>query len=43
MDIADLVLRYLQLLLSWPVIALALGLTGMKLFKDPFSDFPTDA
>ena len=39
MDIADLVLRYLQLLLSWPVIALALGLTGMKLFKDLFSDF----
>ena len=38
-QIADLVLRYLDVLLRWPLAVFALGLTGMLLFKKPISDF----
>jgi hypothetical protein len=37
-QIAELVLRYLDVLLRWPLAIFALGLTGMLLFK-PISDF----
>lgn len=38
-QIAELVLRYLDVLLRWPLAVFALGLTGMLLFKRPLSDF----
>lgn len=38
-QIAELVLRYLDVLLRWPLAVFALGLTGMLLFKKPLSDF----
>jgi len=38
-QIADLVLRYLDVIFRWPVAVLALGLTGMLLFRKPLSDF----
>ena len=38
-QIADLVLRYLDVLLRWPLAVFSLGLTGMLLFKKPISDF----
>ena len=38
-QIAELVLRYLDVLFRWPVAILALGLTGMLVFKKPISDF----
>lgn len=38
-QIAELVLRYLDVLLRWPLPVFALGLTGMLLFKKPISDF----
>ena len=38
-QIAELILRYLDVLLRWPLAVFALGLTGMLLFKKPISDF----
>ncbi len=38
-QIADLILRYLDVLLRWPLAVFALGLTGMLLFKKPISNF----
>lgn len=38
-QIAELVLRYLEVLLQWPLAVFTLGLTGMLLFKKPLSDF----
>lgn len=38
-QIAELVLRYLDVLLRWPLAIFAPGLTGMLLFKKPISDF----
>ena len=38
-QIAELVLRYLDVLLRWPVAIVILGLTGMVMFKKPLSDF----
>ena len=38
-QIAELVLRYVQVLLNWPVAVLALGIIAMALFRKPFSDF----
>jgi len=39
MKVAELVLRYLEVILSWPVIALALGAIALKLLHEPLSDF----
>ncbi len=38
-QIAELVLRYLDVLLRWPLVIFALGLTAMLLFRRPLSDF----
>lgn len=38
-QIPDLVVRYLDMLLRWPLAVFALGLTGMLLFKKPISNF----
>ncbi len=38
-QIAELVLKYLDVLLRWPVAITILGLTGMGLFRRPLSDF----
>lgn len=38
-EIAELVLRYLDLIFRWPVAIVMLGLTAMLLFKKPISDF----
>lgn len=38
-QIAELVLRYLDVLLRWPVAILVLGLTAMFLFQKPLSGF----
>lgn len=38
-QIVELVLRYLDVLLRWPLAVFLLGLTGMLLFKRPISDF----
>lgn len=38
-QVAELVLRYLDVLLRWPLAVFALGLTGMLLFRKPVSDF----
>lgn len=39
MGISNIVLQYLKVLLSWPVITLVLVMSFIKLFKDPISDF----
>ena len=39
MIISNIVLQYLKVLLSWPVITLILVISFIKLFKDPISDF----
>lgn len=39
MEEAKMILAYLQVLLSWPVITLILGLVFIKLFKESISDF----
>jgi hypothetical protein len=39
MEISNIVLQYLKVLLSWPVIALILFVSFIRLFKDPISDF----
>lgn len=39
MEIAELVRRYLEVILTWPVAMLALGLTAMRWFREPFADF----
>ncbi len=39
METAELVLRYIQTLLSWPVVCLILGLVALALFREPMSDF----
>jgi len=39
MEISNIVLQYLKVLLSWPVITLILVMSFFKLFKDPISDF----
>ena len=39
MVISNIVLQYLKVLLSWPVITLILVMSFIKLFKDPISDF----
>ncbi|MBM4066951.1 MAG: hypothetical protein FJ266_15175 [Planctomycetes bacterium] len=38
-QIAELVLRYLDVFLRWPLAVFALGLTGMLLFRKPIFDF----
>jgi hypothetical protein len=38
-QIAELVLRYLDVLFRWPVAVLALGFIAILLFRRPFSDF----
>lgn len=38
-QIAELVLRYIEVFLRWPMAILALGLTAMFLFRKPISDF----
>src|SRR5215471_14239917 len=38
-QIAELVLRYIEVFLRWPLAIFVLGLTGMILFKKPISDF----
>jgi len=35
----EIILRYLQVILSWPVVSLVLGVTFFKWFKEPISDF----
>lgn len=35
----ELVLRYVQILFSWPVIYLVLGLVAIRYFHEPLSDF----
>lgn len=39
MGIAETILNYIKVFLSWPVIILVLGITFFKLFKDPICDF----
>lgn len=39
MEIAEIILKYLQVILAWPVVALILGVIFLKWFKDPISDF----
>ena len=39
METSNIVLQYLKVFLSWPVITLALVIFFIKLFKDPISDF----
>jgi hypothetical protein len=36
---AELILRYLDVILRWPLAVAVVGLTGMFLFKRPFSNF----
>lgn len=38
METEEIVLRYLQVILAWPIICLVLGLFFMFLFKQPISD-----
>lgn len=39
METAEIILKYLQVILGWPVVALILGVIFLKWFKDPISDF----
>lgn len=39
MEIAEIILCYLEVLLRWPVIVLIVVLVFFKLFKNPISDF----
>jgi len=39
MEIAEIILRYLQVILGWPIIVLILGVIFVKVFKHPISDF----
>ena len=39
METAEIILKYLQVILGWPVVALILGIIFLKWFKDPISDF----
>jgi len=39
MEIAEIILRFLQAILSWPIIVLILGIVFVVVFKGPISDF----
>ncbi len=39
MIISNIVLQYLKVLLSWPVVVFILVISFILLFKDPISDF----
>jgi hypothetical protein len=39
MTTAELVLRYLEVLVSWPAVGLVLGLFGLKWFREPLAGF----
>jgi len=39
MEIAEIILRYLEVFLAWPVIILIVVVIFLKRFKDPISDF----
>ncbi len=39
MKTAEIILHYLQLILSWPIVSLVLGIIFLKWFKNPISDF----
>lgn len=39
MEIADLVLRYVEVILSWPVITLILGLLALIWLREPIGNF----
>jgi len=38
-QIGELVLRYLGVLLTWPVVSLILGVLALRWFREPLSDF----
>ena len=39
MQTAEIILRYLEVILTWPVAGVVLGLVAMKWFRGPVSDF----
>ncbi len=38
MEIANIILEYLKIIISWPVVSLVLGIIFLNYFKDPLSD-----